>query len=439
MPDYPLEELGGKTPLEYAHTPKMDKLAKQGEIGMVRTVPQGMPAGSDVANLSIMGYDPARYYTGRSPIEAVAMGVELAEDDVAFRCNLVTLSDEEPYQKKTMTDYSAGEISTPEAGRILADIDRRFGNDIFNFFAGISYRHLMVWRNGPDPTKFKLTPPHDIAEKNIAFYLPQGKNSEVLLEFMEKSGAFLSEHPVNKERLARGLRPANSIWLWGEGKKPRLDSFREKYGLEGTVISAVDLIKGLGILAGLEAADLPGVTGTINTDFKGKALRALKELQDGKDFIFIHVEAPDEAGHQGELETKIKAIEEIDAKVVGEVLRGLEDFPEYGIMVLADHPTPLSLRTHTAEPVPFCIYKNGAPEKKPQAGFQKYFQGGSRGKNQSGFQRSWGSFQGNHRNGFQTSFQGERRDRDGFSEAFASAGGIYLEEGYRLMDYFLGR
>ena len=219
---------------------------------------------------------------------------------MAFRCNLVTLSDEEPYQK-TMTDYSAGEISTPEAGRILADIDRRFGNDIFNF---CRYKLPPPYGLENGSHKFKLTPPHDIAEKNIAFYLPQGKNSEVLLEFMEKSGAFLSEHPVNKERLARGLRPANSIWLWGEGKKPRLDSFREKYGLEGTVISAVDLIKGLGILAGLEAADLPGVTGTINTDFKGKALRALKELQDGKDFIFIR-ERLMRPG-TGELETKLR-------------------------------------------------------------------------------------------------------------------------------------
>lgn len=455
MPDYPLEELGGKTPLEYARTPNIDKLAKRGETGMVRTVPQGMPAGSDVANLSVMGYDPKKYYTGRSPIEAVAMGVELGEEDVAFRCNLVTLSDEDPYQSKSMADYSAGEISTPEAGRIMADVDRNFGSDVFNFFAGVSYRHLMVWRNGPDPASFNLTPPHDIAGKEIAPYLPRGEHSGVLLEFMEKSGVFLPEHPVNKERLARGLRPANSFWLWGEGRKPRLDSFREKYGLEGTVISAVDLIKGLGILAGLEAADLPGVTGTINTDFMGKALRAIKELQDGKDFVFIHVEAPDEAGHQGELETKIKAIEEIDAKVVGEIMRGLEEFPEYGIMVLADHPTPLSLRTHTAEPVPFCIYKNvtpnDAPEKYPQG--KGRFQGGSQGGfqgefqgNRSGFRDKKDRFQGGSQGGLEGGDQNGRGSRGnqsglqgGFSEASAAAGGIYLNEGHRLMDYFLGR
>jgi 2,3-bisphosphoglycerate-independent phosphoglycerate mutase len=426
MPDYPLEEFGGKTPLEYALTPNMDKLAKRGETGMVRTVPQGMPAGSDVANLSVMGYDPARYYTGRSPIEAVAMGVELAEEDVSFRCNLVTLSNEEPYQSKSMADYSAGEISTPEAGKIMADVEKNFGSDVFNFFAGVSYRHLMVWRNGPDPASFNLTPPHDIAGKEIAPYLPRGEHSGVLLELIEKSSAFLPEHPVNKERLARGQRPANSIWLWGEGRKPRLDSFREKYGLEGTVISAVDLIKGLGILAGLEAADLPGVTGTINTDFKGKALRALKELQDGKDFVFIHVEAPDEAGHQGELETKIKAIEEIDAKVVGEIMQGLEEFPEYGIMVLADHPTPLSLRTHTGEPVPFCIYKNVVPNVAPEKRLQGKgrFQGGSQGGLQGESPGSKGSRSGPER---------------GFSEASAAAGGIYLNEGHRLMDYFLAR
>lgn len=394
MPDYPLDELEGKTPLEYARTPNMDKLAKYGEIGTVGTVPQGMPAGSDVANLSVLGYNPAKYYTGRSPIEAVAMGVKLEEKDVAFRCNLVTLSDVEPYNSKKMIDYSAGEVSTSEAREIIGVVSQRLGNEIYNFYPGVSYRHLMVWRGGPDPNCFNLTPPHDIAGKKIASYLPQGENSEVLLDFMESSAVFLPEHRVNKERLAKGLRPVNSIWLWGEGRKPSLDSFREKYGLEGTVISAVDLIKGLGILAGLEAADLPGATGTISTDFKGKAERALNELQSGRDFVFIHVEAPDEAGHQGELETKIKAIEEIDEKVVGEVMRGLEEFPEYGVMVLADHPTPLSLRTHTAEPVPFCIYKNGALEKKES--------------------------------------QGE------FSESFA-AKGIFLEEGYRLMDYFLKR
>lgn len=393
MPDYPLDELGGKTPLEYARTPNMDKLAKCGEMGTVKSVPDGMPAGSDVANLSVMGYDPARYYTGRSPIEAVAMGVEMSDQDLTFRCNLVTLSDEEPYKSKSMLDYSAGEISTAEAREIMNAVGQKLGSEIHSFYPGVSYRHLMVWRGGPSPDGFKLTPPHDISGKEITDYLPQGENSSVLLEFMEKSGAFLKEHPVNRDRLARGLKPANSIWLWGEGRKPRLDSFREKYGLEGVVISAVDLIKGLGILSGLEAADVPGATGTITTDFRGKAQRALKELHSGSDFIFVHVEAPDEAGHQGDIETKIKAIEEIDEKVVGEILRGLEDFPEYKLMVLSDHPTPLSLRTHTSEAVPFCIFKKGTPLKNPK---------------------------------------GE------YSESFA-AKGIYIEKGHELMDYFLGK
>ncbi|MDO9536306.1 MAG: cofactor-independent phosphoglycerate mutase [Bacillota bacterium] len=393
MPDYPLEKLGGKTPLEYARTPNMDRLAKCGEMGTVKSVPQGMPAGSDVANLSVMGYDPAIYYTGRSPIEAVAMGVEMADDDLAFRCNLVTLSDEEAYKSKSMLDYSSGEISTTEAQEIMNAVGKKLGSEIHNFYPGVSYRHLLVWRSGPVPEGFKMTPPHDISGKVITEYLPRGENSGLLLEFMEKSNAFLPEHTVNRERLARGLKPANSIWLWGEGRKPRLNSFREKYGLEGVVISAVDLIKGLGILSGLEAVDLPGATGTITTDFRGKAQRALKELHNGNDFIFVHVEAPDEAGHQGDIETKIKAIEEIDEKVVGEILRGLEDFPEYRLMVLSDHPTPLSLRTHTAEPVPFCIYKKGAPLKNPQGQY---------------------------------------------SESFA-AKGIYIEKGHELMDYFLGQ
>jgi 2,3-bisphosphoglycerate-independent phosphoglycerate mutase len=389
MPDYPLEELGGKTPLQYARTPYMDKLAKQGEMGMVKTVPQGMPAGSDVANLSVMGYDPARYYTGRSPIEAVAMGVKLAEEDMAFRCNLVTLSGEGPYKKRRMLDYSSDEISTPEAREIIEEVAARLGNETFNFYTGISYRHLMVWRGGPDG--FDLTPPHDITGKEIAAYLPEGENGPVLLRFMEESCSFLPEHTVNRERQSRGLRPANSIWLWGQGRRPRLDSFKEKYGVEGAVISAVDLIKGLGILAGLEVVNVPGATGNISTNFRGKALKAVEALKEGRDFVFIHIEAPDEAGHRGELEIKIRAIEEIDEKVVGEVLRGLEEFPEYRLMVLSDHPTPLTLRTHTAEPVPFCIYNKGDAVKNPQ---------------------------------------GE------FSESFA-AGGVFFPEGYRLMDHFL--
>lgn len=391
MPDEQLEELEGKTPLAYAHTPFMDELARCGEVGLARTVPPGMPPGSDVANLAVLGYDPEKYYTGRSPIEAVAMGVKLAEEDVSFRCNLVTLSEGMPYEEKKMLDYSAGEIGTPEAREIIEDVAGRLGNDIFNFCPGISYRHLLVWRGGPGASTFTLTPPHDITGKGIAAHLPQGKDAGVLLEFMKRSSVFLPEHPANRKRAARGLKMANSIWLWGEGGKPRLDSFPEKYGLEGAVISAVDLIKGLGILAGLEVADVPGATGNINTDYRGKAQKALAMLQDGLDFVFIHIEAPDEAGHHGDLQEKIKAIEEIDVQVVGEIKRGLADFPDYRLMVLADHPTPLRLRTHTSDPVPFCIYNKGDDLKNQQ------------GK---------------------------------LSEDFA-AGGTFIEKGHTLMDYFL--
>ncbi len=367
MPDYPCAELGGKTPLQYAHTPQMDRLVQMGEFGMVKSVPDGMPPGSDVANLSIMGYDPARYYTGRAPIEAVAMGVELAAADTAFRCNLVTLSQEEPYAAKTMLDYSAGEIETAEAHILMNELAKRLGNGTFKFYPGISYRHLMVWRNGPQ--NFKQTPPHDIYGKVIGGYLPKGENGEKLLALMEQSYALLPRNPVNRERLARGANAANSIWLWGQGRKPNLNSFAHKYGLSGAVISAVDLIKGLGLCAGLEAVHLPGATGNIHTDFRGKAMKALEKLQEGLDFVFVHVEAPDEAGHQGDMETKIKAIEEIDEKVVGEVMRGLQDFPQSRLMVLSDHPTPLALRTHTSAAVPYCIYQGGTKITNPDATF----------------------------------------------------------------------
>lgn len=368
MPDYGLKELEGKTPLQFAKTPHMDLMVSRGESGMVRNVPEGMPPGSDVANLSVFGYDPGRYYTGRSPLEAVALGVELAAEDLSFRCNLVTLSEHEPYEKKKMLDYSADEISTEEAGELMEEVAGRLGDAVFNFYAGMSYRHLLVWKGGSREA-FQLTPPHDITGREIGEHLPKGARGRVLLDLMVASASFLGKQEVNRKRVERGLRPANSLWFWGEGKKPLLPSFKEKYGLEGSVISAVDLIKGIGILAGLEATAVPGATGNLTTDFRGKAQKALQELRDGKDFVYIHVEAPDEAGHRGELENKIRAIEEIDEKVVGEMLRGLEEFPDYRIMVLADHPTPLSLLTHTGEAVPFCLYqksraKTFANEKK---------------------------------------------------------------------------
>jgi 2,3-bisphosphoglycerate-independent phosphoglycerate mutase len=358
MADEPIEELGGKTPLEVAATPHMDALATKGETGLVQTIPDGYPPGSDVANLSALGYDPKLYYTGRSPLEAVSMGVDLAEEDVAFRCNLVTVSDEVSYADKTMLDYSGGEISTDEARELLAEIEKRLGNPNLRFYPGISYRHLLVWGDGPE--QIQLTPPHDISLRPVAGHLPQGDNAGVLLELMEKSFKILDNHPVNAFRAGNNQPKANSLWFWGQGKKPALPSFQEKYHLTGSVISAVDLIKGIGMCAGLEVVEVEGATGNIHTNFRGKTDAALKELERGQDFIFIHVEAPDEAGHQGDLAIKIKAIEEVD-KMLGRLLEGLKRYPAYRVMVLPDHPTPLSIRTHTDKPVPFIKHSNNNP------------------------------------------------------------------------------
>ncbi len=359
MPDYKIAKLNNRTPLEAACTMNIDFLARRAKTGMVNTIPEGYPPGSDVANLSVMGYDPAQYYSGRSPLEAVSMGVSLKEEDVTFRCNLVTLSEEPAeFSQKVMVDYSAGEINTPEAAQLIEEVDKRLGSEIYKFYAGISYRHLMVWKGGVG--EIDLTPPHDISDKKITGHLPQGRDSEKLLDFMEESHEILRHHPVNKARVEKGLRPANCLWFWGQGKKPLLTPFKEKYGLEGSVISAVDLIKGIGICAGMDVVEVPGATGNINTDFVGKAQAALRELEKGRDFVYLHIEAPDEAGHQGEMNMKIKAIEEIDKKVVGEVLKGMEIFTDFRIMILSDHPTPLKIKTHTAEPVPFLIFDKGA-------------------------------------------------------------------------------
>ncbi len=359
MADYRVAELGDKTPLQYARKPNIDRLAKQSRVGLVRTVPEGMPPGSDVANLSVLGYDPRLYYTGRSPLEAVSMGIQLGDTDVAFRCNLVTLSDEPVYADKTMIDYSSDEITTQEAAILLHEVNSRLGTDILKFYAGVSYRHLLVWQGGP--VEFDLTPPHDISDLKITDYLPTGTQSELLIQFMRESHNFLKDHPVNRNREARGLRPANSLWIWGQGKRPLIPKFQEKYGLDGSVISAVDLTKGLGLCAGLEVVEVPGATGNIHTNFLGKAKAALEELRRGNDFVYVHIEAPDEAGHRGELDNKVKAIEEIDAQVLGPILAGLEGMGEYRIMILPDHPTPLSIRTHVSNEVPFLMYQNTQP------------------------------------------------------------------------------
>ncbi|HEX3047291.1 MAG TPA: cofactor-independent phosphoglycerate mutase, partial [Bacillota bacterium] len=358
--DYPVPELGGKTPLQYCKKPNIDRLAEQGEVGLVRNVPPGLPPGSDVANLSVMGYDPKIYYTGRSPIEAVSIGVNLQPDDVAFRCNLVTLSPEPAYEDKTMIDYSSGEITTTEAALLVADLGKALGSDDIMIYSGTSYRHLLVWHNGVTDTT--LTPPHDISDRKIRDYLPKGNGASFLLDLMKRSLPILESHSVNHERIARGLRPATSIWFWGQGKKPALSSFSSKYHLQGSVISAVDLAKGLGLCAGLKVINVPGATGNIHTNFRGKAEATLNAFKQGDDFVYLHLEAPDEAGHQGEIDTKIRSLEKIDTEVVGVILKELPQITsEFRIMLLPDHPTPLTLKTHVADPVPFLIYTNNQP------------------------------------------------------------------------------
>jgi 2,3-bisphosphoglycerate-independent phosphoglycerate mutase len=354
MADYRMPELNNKTPLQYANKPNIDMLATKGTVGLVKTVPNGIAPGSDAANLSVMGYNPKIYYTGRSPLEAVSMGIELAPSDVALRCNLVYLSeDEDNYSDRTMIDYSSDEISTEEAKILIAAINAELKSEDISFYPGISYRHCMVWNNGK--TGLGCTPPHDILEKKITGYLPK-EESGLLLGFMKKSYDILKNHPVNIARRERGLRPANSIWLWGEGKKPALSSFQEKYNKSGAVISAVDLLKGIGICAGLESIDVEGATGNIDTNFIGKAKAAIEAIDSGKDFVYIHVEAPDECGHRHEMDNKVKSIELLDSQVVATVLEGLKKYDAYRVLVLPDHPTPLSLRTHTSDPVPFIIY-----------------------------------------------------------------------------------
>ncbi len=370
MADYRLPQLGNRTPLQCADKPNIDFLAANGEVGMVKTIPQGIPPGSDAANLSVMGYDPKKYYTGRSPLEAVSMGVELSETDLALRCNLVTLGIDEDYEDAVMTDYSSDEISTAEARELIHEINRQLGTDEMSFHPGISYRHCMVWHNGTGTRK--LTPPHDILEKEISPYLPSGDTADVLLMMQKKSYDILKDHPVNKSRISRGLRPANSIWLWGEGRKPAIPKFTNKYGVKGSVVSAVDLIKGIGICAGLDSVDVEGVTGNIHTNFKGKAQAALNELKKDRDFVYVHIEAPDECGHRFEIESKVRSIELIDKLVVGTLLEGLALYDDYGILVLPDHPTPLSLRTHTPEPVPYIIYRKSSQKPSGLLGYDEF-------------------------------------------------------------------
>ncbi|EPR14124.1 cofactor-independent phosphoglycerate mutase [Ruminiclostridium papyrosolvens] len=369
MADYPMPELDNKTPLQYAKKPTIDMLASKGTVGLVRTVPEGIAPGSDAANLSVMGYNPKVYYTGRSPLEAVSMGLELSPTDVALRCNLVHLSeDESEYSDRTMIDYSSDEISTAESKVLIEAVNDALKTETINFHPGISYRHCMVWSNGR--TELGCTPPHDISDKKITDYLPK-EDSGMLLDLMKKSYEILKDHPVNQARKARGLRTANSIWLWGEGKKPALSSFQEKYHKTGAMISAVDLLKGIGICARLDSIDVEGVTGNIDTNFIGKANAAIKALEDGKDFVYVHVEAPDECGHRHEIQNKVKSIELLDSQIVKPILEGIRKF-EYRVLVLPDHPTPLRLRTHTSEPVPFIIYDSTNEIQSPAKSYDEF-------------------------------------------------------------------
>lgn len=393
MADYPVESLGGKTPMSVAKKDMMNALAPKSEVGLVKTVAEGLKPGSDVANLSVMGYDPAVYYTGRSPLEAASIGIDLKESDVTLRCNLVTLSDEENYVDKTMVDYCADDISTEEARELIEFIQSKLGNEEFTFYSGVSYRHCLVWDKGiPHPGE--LTPPHDITGRRITDYIPKGEGTPKLYELQKRSYELLKDHPVNIKRIKAGRRPANSIWLWGEGQKPLLDSFESKFGLKGAVISAVDLLKGIGICAGMETPEVQGATGYIDTNFEGKLQAALDCLKNGCDFAYIHVEAPDECGHRGETENKIRAIELIDEKILTPLISELKKYGDYAVMVLPDHPTPLAIRTHCSDPVPYLIYR---------------------------------------------SFDERESGVTVFDEESAKSTGVYIEKGCTLMNRFLGK
>ena len=390
MADYPVPALGEKTPMMCAKKPNIDRLAKTSEVGLVRTVAKGLKPGSDVANMSVMGFDPKKYYTGRSPLEAVSIGVKLSDEDVTLRCNLVTLSDEENYEDKTMVDYSAGDISTKEAREIIKSVQEFFGNEIYTYYGGVSYRHCLVVHGGTTDLG-SMTPPHDISGRVVGEYLSKSENAAPLVDMMKRSYDFLMKHPVNIERMKRGERPANSIWLWGEGRKPGLPLFSDLFGKTGSVISAVDLLKGIAICSGMSTPEVEGATGYIDTNFEGKAEAAVKELANGKDMVYIHLEAPDECGHRNEPENKVRSIELIDQRVLPIVLEALEKYDDYKVMILPDHPTPIVTKTHAADPVPYMIFQ----KSKPQNGV------------------------------------------DTINEETASATGVFVEDGPSLMPHFL--
>ncbi len=389
MADFPIDALGGKTPLEYARTPNMDFMAAEGTLGLIDTIPKGLSPGSDVANLAVLGYNPQECYTGRGPLEAANMGIALDENDVAFRCNLVTIEDG---ADPTMKDFTAGHISSHEAKQLIGDLDKEIGSALFSFYPGVGYRHLMVWKEGN--SEIQATPPHDITGKAIGPHLPKGQGANKIVELMHHSQEVLAGHPVNKARKEKGLKPATSIWLWGQGRAPRLLNLKDRFKIRGGVISAVDLLNGIGVYAGMEILSVEGATGYTDTNYRGKAEKALSALRD-LDLVFLHVEAPDEMGHEGNMEGKIKAIEDFDEKVVGTALCGLKDLGPYRIAVLSDHPTPLILRTHAGDPSPFAVFSS------------------LRGENQ--------------RRGF------------GFGEKAAGASGNLISPGYRFMETFISQ
>lgn len=390
MADRPISELSGKTPLEYAKTPMLDALAKKSEVGLVHTIPEGMSPGSDTANMSVCGYDPKIYYTGRSPLEALSIGVDMKDTDVAIRTNVVTVSDDDlPYEEKTIIDHSSSEIDTEDAAVLIEAVQKELGNEMFQYYVGTSYRHLLIWDKG---SVVELTPPHDILGKTIGEYLPK---ESLLLEMQKKSYEILNNHPINVARAAAGLNKANSIWFWGAGTKPILTSFEEKTGKKGAMISAVDLLKGIAVGAGMDNKIVEGANGQLHTNYEGKAQAAVDALtKEGYDFAYIHVEAPDEMGHQGSVERKVQAIEYMDARIIRYVKEAMDQSGEdYRMLILPDHPTPIEVRTHTSEPVPYLLYDST-----------------------------------------------ELQDNDWqYSEKCAAEGGIYHPQGHELIDYLFSK
>lgn len=372
MADEPIEALSGQTPLEYAKTPTLDRLSKLSQIGLVHTIPEGMKPGSDTANLSVLGYDPKKYYSGRSPLEALSIGVPMKDTDVALRCNIVTLSDgEEPFEEKIIIDHSSGEISTEDCSILLEAVKKELQNETYQFYAGTSYRHCLIWNQG---SVIELTQPHDVLGQVIGQYLPSDPQ---LLFMMKRSYEILAEHPINIERKKQGLNPANCCWFWGAGTKPALSSFEEKNGIKGMMVSAVDLLKGIAVGAGMGVAKVEGANGGLHTNYEGKVQAALAALRGEYDFVYIHVEAPDEMGHQGSVERKVQAIEYLDQRVIGPLTEALDqEGVDYRLLVMPDHPTPIRVRTHTSDSVPYLLYDSSAPgsetwnynEKEAKAG-----------------------------------------------------------------------